>query len=420
MKLITKITLWQVGIAMLIFLVGGLATYLLYKQQITKETDYSLQASLYITHEYLKRGIAHDQLVHKRLRLEPVALPADTTAAQQREFSDTLIFHRPTQDLELYRRLNTHLKVNRKWYDVEMVTVIIEDQDVIETVSLSILLLFGSLSLATLLVNLLISDALFRPFYRTLRAIRRFELGKVGGTTLPRSRVREFAALNTSLEKLMQQSQREYRTLKEFSENASHELQTPLALARSKLDLLVQSPRLSEQELRQAAGIYEAINKLARLGQALTLLAKIDNHEFRPGNQATNLREKVERSLQAFEELIQLRSLHLEASLEPAEMSCHPALTDILVSNLLQNAIRHNEEGGKLLVQLRPGTLVVANSGRPLPFPETELFERFKKNRQNQDSIGLGLAIVRKICDTHGFGLDYGFEAGLHRFVVRF
>jgi len=418
MRLITRITLQNLLIALVIFLIGGLLTYEIFNMQVRKETDYDLRTSLRHIEAYLAQGIPYEQLLREKLSIRPVA--PDSSRLDQLVFSDTLAPHLRPDRMEWQRKLRVVRAIGEKWYELEQYSVIIEADDVVSTVTKSLLWLFSLLVVTLTAVNYGFFRWLLRPFQRMLGVIQAFDLRKSEPTELPTSRIQEFAELGERLGGLMTYVRQEYRAQKEFSENASHEIQTPLAIARGKLDLLVQSPRLNEEDLALVGATYDAVNKLSRLGSALTLLTKIENREFVPAEQV-ELRALIARNLEGLAEPLALKQLRLSQDMPQARTVLgHPGLLDILLSNLLKNAVRHNFEGGGLSISLTEAQLVIANTGDPLPFPADQIFERFKRDRRQNKSLGLGLAIARRIAQLHGFDLRYAYAGGQHQLILVF
>jgi len=286
----------------------------------------------------------------------------------------------------------------------------------------------------------LISKYILAPFKRTMRVIQSFDLKQKESIRLPSTRTSEFSELNQFLKKMTEKAQEDYQSLKEFTENASHELQTPTAIIRGKLDLLMESDIRDEQAIL-IAEMQNALERLSRIHSSLTLLTKLENKEY-AAREPVNISNVVRETLNSFDELIQMKSLELEAHLEKGiYIPLHVALADLLVSNLISNAIRHNapreggwhstggggaeaaregerEDCGFIRVNLSREGLVVVNTGREPQVPTAELFERFKKGNAGSDSIGIGLAIVRQICELSGFEIIYAYTNGLHGLAV--
>jgi len=266
----------------------------------------------------------------------------------------------------------------------------------------------------------LISKYILAPFKRTMRVIQSFDLKQREPIRLPSTRTSEFMELNQFLKKMTEKAQEDYQSLKEFTENASHELQTPTAIIRGKLDLLMESDIRDEQAIL-IAEMQNALERLSRIHSSLTLLTKLENNEY-VAKEPVNISNVVRETLNAFDELIQMKALVLDMHIEKGiYVPLHVALADLLVTNLVSNAIRHNVTGnGFIRVNLSREGLVVVNTGREPQVATAELFERFKKGNAAGDSIGIGLAIVRQICELSGFDIVYEYKGGLHGLAVSF
>jgi signal transduction histidine kinase len=211
----------------------------------------------------------------------------------------------------------------------------------------------------------------------------------------------------------------EYVAIKEFSENASHELQTPVAILRNKVEMLSET-YISEEQAVLLGDMQNAIEKLSKIHRSLTLLAKLENNEYTVSEQIKFC--KIAKDvLAAYEDRIGMKNISVKTSIDKSIMlKIHPVLADMLMNNLLGNAVRHNVQDGSIEVVLTQKKLVVKNTGLPPVMPTEELFKRFKKSNQCSDSVGLGLAIVKQICDVSGFGISYSYKNQLHILQVDF
>lgn len=293
------------------------------------------------------------------------------------------------------------------------------EQDVMEGIMLQYLLITAMLGIGVVLTMRFISKKLWRPFDETLNTIERFRLEDGRIPSLPTSDVTEFDRLNATLKRLMGNSIDTYRAQKEFTENASHELQTPLAIFQSKLDLLLQQPELTQEQAEIIQDLYHIISRLTRLNRDLLLLTKIDNAQF----------DKTERiSLGAFldEQLPYLESLsgdlhiHKQLAPTPTPIQANRALLGSMVNNLFVNAVRHNCPNGTIHIAVDQGKLTVANTSDEPALDAAHIFNRFYRPTQDTPGNGLGLAIVKAICDYHGWQIAYQFNEGWHAFVVSF
>lgn len=293
------------------------------------------------------------------------------------------------------------------------------EEDIMQGVMLQFGLIVGVLAVAIVLTLRFISRRLWQPFDQTLRQIEAFRLEDGKLPALPDTDIKEFARLNLSLETLMGNSLASYRTQKEFTENASHELQTPLAVFQSKLDLLLQQPGLTERQAELIQGLYEDSNRLARLNRNLLLLAKIDNRQY---GQMEDIR--LTRFLDELTPFLQTLAgdlfLYEEFTNSTLTVRANRTLLESLINNLVVNAVRHNRPKGEIYLTVSGRELTIANTSDEPALDARLIFNRFYRPSEKVKGNGLGLAIVRAICEYHGWTVAYRYEEGMHRFTVRF
>ena len=322
-----------------------------------------------------------------------------------------------SQKTGLYRRLTFILPVGGKLFLVHISKSLKGTEDltqVIVTIAVTTILL---ILLVSFLINKVLLTRLWRPFYHTLSVMTGFQLGKQEKLVFPVSTIEEFNLLNSTLDRTTRQAKKDYLLLKEFTENAAHEMQTPLAIIRSKLDLLIQDEHLSEAQTKTVQGAYTSIQKLARLNQSLLLLTKIENRQFQ-GTILVDWQEKIQEIQDQFQELWKNKGLQVSAVLGPSGLEMNPELADFLLNNLFSNAIKHNVQDGKIELNLTKGSFSIANTGLPQTLDETRLFSRFYKATPGSDSTGLGLSIIYQITEISGITIKYHFHEGMHRFTL--
>jgi signal transduction histidine kinase len=278
----------------------------------------------------------------------------------------------------------------------------------------ALLLLFVFLTGLLIFVNYFISKSIWVPFNKTLENLRHFDISRDASLALTETRISEFMQLNKTLDSMAKKMRLDYINLKEFNENASHEIQTPLAIIKSKLELLIQGEGLTKEQMGMIKSVYEAATRMSRLNQGLLLISKIDNNQFHHIEQM-DLQKVMEKALEHFQEIIDLKKIriihHFNA---PACIQMNPALSEILVSNLISNSIRHNIENGEIRIAMDSDGFEIANTGHPLTIPPNELFRRFRKSERTTDSVGLGLAIVKKIVNLYQFDIRYEVKGNTH------
>jgi signal transduction histidine kinase len=421
MNLTVKTILYYLVIATVVFSIGGVVTYRSISEEIAKETDYYLANSLKIIEYRLQRAVERGYSLEQRFNTNQLQvreldfIPLDTTP----HFSDTLAMHPHLNQLEMMRKLNVTKNVAGKFFEIIMIDVIIEDSDIYESVVQIITKLFALFTLVMIVGTFLMSRNLLGPFKGTLKRIRNFKVQDPSPLQLPHTSTSEFRQLNQILIEMAGRAQNEYQVLKKFSENASHEMQTPLAIASGKLDLLTDSDSLTEEQFRLVTSAQKSLKKLSQLGQSLSLLSKIENKEFAVGEE-TDLSEMLSETLENFNEFFEMKALKLSHDIKPgvkANLNTH--LGSILLNNLINNSIKHNIEGGSVDIALDDHHLQIKNTGIKPTVPPEQLFNRFEKNGSVSDSSGLGLAIVKEICDLHSIKINYAYLNG-HQIDVYF
>lgn len=419
MRLLLKATLFYLVITMIVFGIGGVMTFDIFQKQVEQETDRYLVSRLWSLENSIKNGESPSSFISNNLSIKEISSSYEES---KYFFGDTLADHPSPRidELEPHRKLSTIRKINDKTYKVEIFDVIVESDDIFAGVFKSQTRLFVILGAALVIFSFLVSTWLFRPFNVTLNAIKNFRLNDIKTLDLGKTNTKEFRELNGILSDMIEKSQNDYRNLKEFSENASHEMQTPLAVAKGKIELLLQSKNLDEEQLQLINSSYEAIDHLSKMSKSLSLLTKIENNEF-TDLQEIDLSEKIKASIYDFQELLELKEITIDYQIDDnIKVKSDPVLLQILTINLFQNAIRHNVPHGNIHISLNKKSLIVSNTGKTLTGSTESLFKRFKKDNQSSETIGLGLAIAKKICDVNNFKISYTYGDSQHLIEVKF
>jgi signal transduction histidine kinase len=430
MKLTTKFTLWYFGIMLFVLLMGGYIVYYEIQNKLSRvEVVRHQRLNDLIAGQVRAGGDYSNHPTRKRATVTPI--PADSVPRGISTYYTRGIGWNPEFQENEYRLLVTSFYlIHGQWYRITTYSFIPSFYQLLPGVVDSFKWIFLLLLILVIISAGLISKYILAPFKRTLRVIQSFDLKQKTAIRLPDTQTSEFRELNVFLQKMTEKAREDYRSLKEFTENTSHELQTPTAIIRGKLDLLMESDIRDEQAIL-IAETQNALERLSRIHSSLTLLTKLENHEYEADTRVC-ISQLTRETLNSFEELIQLKSLTLMTTIaEKIYVPLHPSLADLLLTNLIGNAIRHNmppadfgEEGaagnGLIQVNLTREGLIVVNTGRKPQVPTAELFERFKKGNSGSDSIGIGLAIVRQICDLSHFTIDYQYRDGFHCLAVGF
>ena len=308
-----------------------------------------------------------------------------------------------------YRVLVSTVEIKGKLYKLEARVSLVESEDLISALVLTQILLLVLLITGMLVINYWNSKTVWKPFYNTLNQLKSFQIEKSNPISLLPSTVSEFNDLNVAIEELTKRNQQAFVIQREFTENAAHEMQTPLAVFQSKLDILLQTKPSAEQA-PVLESLFDATQRLNRLNKGLLLLSKIDNRQFHETEE-----------IDLFLATIRLtRETAITIKGKTLIVAINPGLLDILLSNLVSNSLRYAMPGSEITIGISQDTWSISNVGQPLTISPDKIFERFQKGNNNKESLGLGLAIAKKICDTNDLSLTYTFIGSVHRFDVRF
>lgn len=339
-------------------------------------------------------------------------------------YQDTEIYAQDADDeapeLEPVRILTTVFEQNGNFFELKIFNNMVEEDDLVKELLWDAAGLYVLLIFSILVINNLVLKRLWKPFYELLNELKNYRLGVSKSFPNVETKTKEFSDLQDAVTTLLQYSEKSYEQQKEFIGNASHELQTPLAIAISKLELLIEKENFTENQAEKIAEIMEIIERLVRLNKSLLLLTKIENKQFFD-NQEIKVNDIVKKNIEYLQDIAEFKEVEISFS-ENSELfaKADAALINIIVSNLLRNAIFHNIKSGKVEVKIEAKKLSVLNTGIDNSLEHGKIFTRFQKSEQHQSGSGLGLAIVKAIAELYDFSVSYDFKNGMHEFSVNF
>ncbi|MBX3257721.1 MAG: HAMP domain-containing histidine kinase [Chitinophagaceae bacterium] len=321
--------------------------------------------------------------------------------------------------IDRFRGLKTSIKINDQDYSLVVETNVEETEETVAYIAMVTLLFFLILVIGFWILNRRFSKKLWQPFQDTLQQLKSFQLNSQKPIQFQDTDTIEFAELNATLDKLLQHSITTYRNQKEFTENASHELQTPLAILKNKLDILLQSDDLTERQYHIAEEMNKALVRSSRINKNLLLLVKIENSQF-DRSELIGFDTIVLQSIDALQEHFKEKKIDVSTDIHSnIEVKGNSSLTEVLISNLLINAIRHTLPEGSIRITVSKFAFEVSNSGEQ-PLSPDLLFKRFSRMSADNRGSGLGLSIVQEICKLHGWTVKYDFGNNAHLFSVKF
>ncbi|WP_214070391.1 HAMP domain-containing sensor histidine kinase [Mucilaginibacter sp. dw_454] len=409
-------------------LITGIAYYQAISWVLTRQKDKDLQNEEMEIAEHVHVNQQLPQIFDSKYL--QIGFKKATPNSIKRKFVDTLYFKKWGKDnpkrlayhrdgnLEPGRGLITSVTLGGQYYKVVIVESKVETEDLIRIIFLITAGVILLLLLALFLTGRLMLNRLWRPFHSIMHELNLFNITEPSTIPMLDTQIDEFRAMNIAVTKMAAKAKQDYSTLKTFTENASHEFLTPISIVNSKLDSLLQTDNFSEKQSKLLDDLYSGVSRLNRLNQSLLLLVKIENRLFQEW-QSIDLKMMIEEMIVQFEEIYQDKQLTLTCHFEAKEILASPYLIEVLLSNLITNAIRHNYEGGSIRIELTPAHFIISNTGAREPLPVEDIFTRFHKSSGSEGS-GLGLTISRQICENFDLLLTYRFDSPYHQFIINF
>lgn len=419
MKLLNKTNEYYIAVAIAILFIGSfvISNRILYL--VNKEINERLVIEKSVIElQVASQGQLADAGIVIGDRIE--IIPIDSFHTFRFQLKDTGRYDPSLDRLVPYRQLSYEKVINNKPYRIKIFKRLPEVLDLFRGLLITVGLTAVDVIFCFYFLNRWFSRKVWAPFYSALNKLKAFDLNTHTKLVFNKSGIDEFNDLNEELTRLTDRIANDYNNLKEFTENASHEIQTPLAIIRSKLELLLQSDLLNGEHIQHIKSSLDAVNRLSRLNKELILLTRIENRQYAE-NETFLLNDLIAQQLSQLDAFISIKKIAVnERIYQPVMVMMNRNLAEILISNLLTNAIKYNPEGGKILIEMNQHYLIVSNTGEPLKIEAEKIFERFLKDK-NSESLGLGLAIVKKICDFYDLTIEYSYlnRDRMHSFLIQ-
>ncbi|MEO6134400.1 MAG: HAMP domain-containing sensor histidine kinase [Ginsengibacter sp.] len=418
MKLIAKYNRVNIPITIGILLISSIAYYFILHIVLLNQVDNDLQIEKQeIIHYVNEKGILQEASNYKDQQIEftPTSLTHFET-----KLTNENIYNKIEDESEPFRRIDFLIKENGNYYIATINKSVQETEDIVRLILMITLLVIAVLLLILFITNRFVLSKLWKPFNNTLEQLKQFNLSAKNKILLQPTDVDEFKELNATTFLMIQKVSSDYESLKRFTENASHEIQTPLAIIKNKIELLLQSENLDGAQINVIQSLNDAASRLSRMNQSLLLLTKIENSQF-DNTERINFSFILTRYIENLEELASAKDITIVKNIaNDFFIDLNESLAEILISNVVVNAIKHNYPGGNIKIDLGANGLSVSNTGTAPKIKTSELFERFKKDSASGDSIGLGLSIVKTICDKYDFDVSYNFIEERHVVKIAF
>ena len=422
MKLIHH-TISKLSIVMIIILsIWAGFFYFSILDEILDETDDSLENYKNLIIQQVLRDTAaldnHNDLMSQYF-IKEISEPQ--AVRYKERYFDSTRFYETEYEFDPVRVLKTAFRgQDKKFYELTVMISTLEQDDMIEAMLQWIVILYFTLLICILIVSEIVFKKSLAPFYKLLNWLNDFTLGGKNPPLENPTKVKEFRKLNETILKMTRRNEELYSQQKQFIENASHELQTPLAICRNKLELLAERPDCSEEQLQEIEDIHRNLGRIVKLNKSLLLLSRIENGQFHEVKEI-ELNPIIKELVEDFQEIYEHKNLQIEVEeTTVCKVRMNESLANILVTNLLKNAMIHTPNEGSITIRIQSTGISFTNSTDGLTLDQNRLFTRFyQADNKKSESTGLGLAIVQSITKLYNFRITYSFD-GKHHFNLRF
>lgn len=330
-------------------------------------------------------------------------------------FCDSMIYIQEKEEEEPARVLTNIFEDDYgKYHKLVITTPTFEKEDMFNSILFWIVIIYVALIVIIILVNVVVFYSSMKPLYVLLEWLDNYKIGKPVKLNNP-TEITEFQKLNDAAERNANRVEQLFEKQKQFIDNASHELQTPLAICQNRLEMLMEDGQLTENQLEEIGKTYYSLENISRLNKSLLLLSRIDNGQYLETKEI-NINSLIKRYLNDFKEVYSYKNIQVQFDENKSLIvSMNESLATILITNLLKNAFVHNIENGKIQIIVGDKNVVFKNSGKEA-LDSNLIFERFYQGGKREDSTGLGLSIVDSICRFYKFKLTYRYQESCHVF----
>jgi signal transduction histidine kinase len=417
MKLQTKINIRFLVVTLLVFSIAGVLFYF----TLGRVVDQNIKEMLKSRKAYIVLSLQQNTPTSESIESpdHSIFIKRTENAGQYTIFSDTMAYDQEEKELIPFRKMTFSVHSGGQYYEVILLQSLLESEDLQMIIFSFMAALFGIVLLALFFLNRWLSNKAWNPFFKSLSVLSHWKIGENKAVSFDRTGISEFDQLNGTLENMMQKIQADFVNLKEFTENASHEIQTPLAIIKSKLEMVLQDKTLNDQQYQRIRAAFESANRLSKLNDALLLLSKIENRQF-VDSLEIDVCQLIRSRLEYLEELFAMKQIEVTVHLDnQVTFTLNPLLADILINNLLSNGLRHNKAKGKIIVSSENQEITISNTSDYGEMDRSRIFQRFSKQTTAGESNGLGLAIVHEICKSYSLVLNYLYNNDMHCVTIR-
>lgn len=424
MSLIKLIRRYLFASTLAVLLVGCISHFLIFRFFIHYSSDRMLKDQQARIENYVSQNDTLPlaaTLVLKPARIEEKRISA-TQLLEKEVFKDTIMYSEETGTFTPYRQLYFTVSYRNEHHQININQPTMISNDLFYAIVSSLLILLILFILFTYLIEYLLKKNIWKPLNRNLQKLHEYDLRANTALSLSNHGIKEFDEINEVIMRMVDKINEDYENSRLFTEDVSHEMQTPLSIIKSKIDLLMQNPVLMQDNTNKDSikTISRAVSRLSKLNKSLSLITRINNNQYNK-KEFVQFNEKTALYLADLAELFEAKNLTISTTIRPCQLYINPSLAEILLSNLLSNAIRHNIADGQIDITLDESHLIISNTCIAATNNSTNLFNRMTFHNKSEDSLGLGLNIVKSICDKNGFHASYDYpQENIFRITVSF
>ncbi len=423
MKLVYKTILINTFVSISILFIGEWSLYTFLKNKLDQEAIEHLKEEREIMLKKLDNGINID-LLKNNIGDEINVLETASVIYLSPTFRDTIILEElengeDEAEIFLAKKIIFDTKQQSKNYRISIIKSTDEDEDFGKSIQITLILSGLIMVLVLISINVLVYNKLFSPVLKLISDMGNFSIQKLQKINAPKTSTLEFQKLGMIISNMSQKNIKDYILMKEFTENMAHEIQTPIAVISSKIEQCMQDKNLTEEQSQLLGEANKALNKLFNLNKGLSLLSKLDNKQY-ISSQPININALIKERLSYFSDFIEDKNIVIsENYTSDIVVNMDISLAEILLDNIFKNSIKHNFENGKITIATEPNAIIISNTGdEPLVSTE-QFFNRFYSKNTNE-SLGLGLSIIKKIIDYYNFKITYVYLNGYHQITIHF
>lgn len=421
MKLISHVTL-RLSIAVTVIMsVWAVLFYLAMIDEINDETDDSLED---YSETIIIRALSGEKLpsTDNGSNNQYYLTKVDDSYVETHpsiEYSDEMVYIEEKRETEPARILKTIFQNDKdEHFLLVVMTPTIEKHDLKHSIFIWMSILYATLLIIIIVLNICVFYNSMKPLYHLLNWLRNHHVGQRYKPLENNNSITEFRTLYDATNLYAARNEKLFEQQKRFIGNASHELQTPLAVCRNRLEMFMENDSISERQLEELVKTHQTLEHITKLNKSLLLLSKIENEQF-PETHSICLNDILSRYLKDYEEVYNYRNITVDIQEQQRLIfQMNEMLATTLITNLLKNAFVHNVDGGRICITFTKDIFSICNTGAAQPLDERKIFEPFFKGSKQEGATGLGLSLVDGICKLSNLTIAYDFQDGMHCFRI--